>query len=269
VPTKTSFHAASEPRVVMNLAAQVGIRNPLPEVSVLLEREKRLDRLQMEARREAGERRAAAKAELLASDEVTREMVDRCVDVLRETNPWLDHTLYSAHPMASPAMDLLGEVREGLNSNAQQTLYQVGFVLYSQLAEVAAAQVAAVERLAPLPANAWANPNPSNVVLGAGRDADWMVILRANQQFQLCWSAGWLLRRESLGAEAVLPGGRPREAFTFKDWQAATAGMPDLRRLDEDLRLVRAIDAGWGPGLWSASDYREPTRSGLLAKLRG
>ena len=195
--------------------------------------------------------------------------VNRCVEVVRETSPWLDHMLHGDQPKASPAMDLLGEVREGLKHSAQLTLYQVGFGLFSRFAQVAAEQVAALERLAPLPANAWAAPNPASALLEAGRDDDLMVILRANQRFQVCWSAGWLMRRESIGAEAVLPGDLPRMAHTFKDWAAATAGLPDLRRLDEDLRLVRAVDAGWGPGLWSASDYRTPARSGLLAKLRG
>jgi hypothetical protein len=253
----------------MGLARSVGIDDPLPQVERLLERERRLGRLQLEARAEAGKRRAAAIAELRSSHELTMAVVDRAVEVLRETQPWLDHRLASADPKASPAMDLLGEVREGLNHAAKMTLYQVGFGLYSRFAKVAAEQVAAIERLAPLPESAWANPNPAVVLLGAGRDDDWMTILRANLRFQLCWNAGWMLRRESLGAEAVLPGGRPREAFTFKDWAAATAGLRDLRRLDEDLRLVRAVQAGWGPGLWSASDFREPARSGLLAKLKG
>jgi hypothetical protein len=196
-------------------------------------------------------------------------VVDRCVDVLRSTGVWLDHQLYGDQPKASPAMDLLGEVREGLKSNAKMTLYQVGYGLYSRLSAKALEAVAAVERLAPLPESAWANPNPASVLLGVGRGDDWLTILTADQQFQLAWNGGWMLRREAIASEAVLPGDLPRMAFLFKDWEAATAGLQDLRRLAEPLRLVRAAQAGWGPGLWSRSDYLEPARSGLLAKLRG
>jgi hypothetical protein len=53
VPDKMGTDPASEARVLMGIADQLGITDPLPAVTRLLARERELERLQMEARREA------------------------------------------------------------------------------------------------------------------------------------------------------------------------------------------------------------------------
>jgi hypothetical protein len=268
VPAKTSSDPASEARVLMSLAGQVGIGDPLPQVERLLEREHRLGQLQVNRRREAGAARAAALAELMASDELDGAALDRCVDAYRETGLWVAEVDLDGQPEAVPlAMRVLTDARAQLRHHAAQTLYGLGAGLYERFAQVAAAQVRAVEALADLPADAWSSVDPAGVLLRVDRGADWMTLIEADHRFQTAFNAGWMLRRDSLGAEGILPGALPRLAFLFKGWEDASAGLYDLRRLAQPLRLLRATRLGWRPGLWSASDYREPpARRGLLRR---
>jgi hypothetical protein len=78
----------------------------------------------------------------------------------------------------------------------------------------------------------------------------------------------------SLANETMFPAGCPTDlGVLFLVWEAAIDGLRDVNRLPGPLRVRRAHDLGWMPGLWTASDHRafaeQKTRRGLFARVGG
>ena len=59
----------------------------------------------------------------------------------------------------------------------------------------------------------------------------------------------------------------------FLNWQAALAGLDDLKLVAQPLRVRQAADLGWKPGCWLLSDHEnppeEPRKRSLLASIVG
>ena len=275
LPAAVSADPARDCRILVQLADAAGIDNPVEMIQRVLERDETLGRVSQTAVMEARRRQAAADDQLFRADPLDAAALERYAEELREVAPWLDADLRpdSPDPHASAAMQGLARVRRRVRNDAAAQLTSIAGGLYLRFTQAAQVAVDAVRQLDPLPANVWgaADDGVAAATLGkAGRGGDWLALLENDWRFQAAHDGGRYLRHLGIGSEGILDDA-PRLGFTFRNWAAAQADLQQLRNVPETLRLRRAVELGWEPGVWSASDLRnvdQGPRRKLLAAFR-
>jgi hypothetical protein len=259
---------AREVRAVLGFCEQLGLRDVLREPQRLLRRGEALEEEARRAQMAARERSTAAQRELLAGA-IDAETLGRA---LLEAMPWLDSETGRASVGMTAMMNAARDVR--LQASAALSAEATG--LYPRLRAVADAAVEAVAALPALPPQAMAAADPSALLVRAGRADDWTRLVEAGDRFRIVHQCAAILRATgTFGATALLPAGVPdRIGFAYRNWVPALAGELELRRRHEHLRLRYAVEQGWMPGLYLASDL-DPSGDppsqpkGLLRRLAG
>jgi hypothetical protein len=160
----------------------------------------------------------------------------------------------------APAMDALTNAQRDLRARAAALLPAESGGLYQIAQKEAAAAVQATADLPKLPDRCWSAPDPSAAAMELGAEQTYLELQRQQARFALCLQVGALLRQVGgLGAEAFLTVPVPESVgFVFIRWDLAMEGDLALRRLRPALRLRYAVDHGWKPGLYLASDISYP-----------
>jgi hypothetical protein len=196
--------------------------------------------------------------------------VDAYVAALRDCEPWISDD--------SPASAALGDAARQTRVRAVMVTFSLASTLYRRLSDHCADVVASIASIAAPPDDVWGVQTigeASTLMIRAGRESDWAHFVRlGGEEWSAIMAAAKLLRETGqFGADLHFPDGAPANiAGTFLNWQAAAAGLEPLKLLPGPLRIRRAHDLGWRPGLWLASDHRaaaEKPKRGLLAGLVG
>jgi hypothetical protein len=192
--------------------------------------------------------------------------VEEYLDAAAQAQRW-----FPADPAdAAPNMIALVEAQRDLRARAAASLPAESSGLY-QLAQRAAKEAVEATAAQPkLPDRCWSAPDPAAVAMELGAEQTYLELQRQQARFALCHQIGGLLRQVGgLGAEIHLPGGVPESVgFTFVRWDLGLEGDYEVRRLKPPLRLRWAVDHGWKPGLYLASDIRYPAEGSQPAAPR-
>jgi hypothetical protein len=122
--------------------------------------------------------------------------------------------------------------------------------MFARQAAAAVAQVAAV---LPLPPQVWSAPKPVNVLAAAARET----LQEAERVFNAChYMALWLRSMGVADTDDQLLGDEPIEGLTFRRWADFNEHRHELGPLHDPLKLPYAVEHGWEPGLWLASKLR-------------
>jgi hypothetical protein len=245
---------------IRNHAVDVGIAadsHPFPQIQALLDRAEQWKRVAEAGRVAAGQEVEAARVRAVAAETVTLEALNAFVDVVEQTRRWWDSV-----PMN---VDAARPGREASAAQAANTLYaaerwQAGQILnqatdrlYALFAERARAAVEQVEGVLPLPPRAWAALEPVNVLAPDTRET----LQEAERVMNACHFMALYLRSMGVpGTDAQLLGDEPVEGLTFRRWSDFNARRHELDPIRQPLKLAFAVQAGWQPGLWLASDLR-------------
>jgi hypothetical protein len=247
---------------------KAGLPNRLEAPKRLLDRGEELAGQARAAKQAAADRLEQANRLLLAGGHVDVTAYGR---VLVEVGPWLD----------DQAAGMVGVMQAShrATANASQTVFAMAGGLYQELQRVCAEVVAEVAAVPALPRAVWAAAGieAPSVAIRAGCEGAWATLVRAGDQWDRVHQAAGLLRETGVfQQELIFPGGCPSEVGSqFLGWQDAVEHLAEVRRLPGPLRLRAAVDRGWRPGLYLATDHvadRERAAAkprGLLARLVG
>jgi hypothetical protein len=218
-------------------------------------------------RDEARRRLEEANRALLADGVID---LDVYADVLRDVAPWIDED--------GPASVGVGDAGRQLRVRAIMTVFGMASGIYQRLRDHAkdiVREIAAVD----LPAGVWqlgSNSEAAALMAREGRDVGYGRLVRANDQWVNVLEAAKLLRETGqFEAELMFPGGCPVDLGTvYLNWEAPAGEVEQLRQVPPVLRVRRAHDLGWRPGVWLKSDHERyaqeaKPRRGLLAGLVG
>jgi hypothetical protein len=204
---------------------------------------------------QAREAKLAARRRL---EEANRALLDGMPDAaaygaaLTEVSPWLSDE--------APGMIGMMQASAQVRSNALATAFAMATGLYSQLQEVCREIVAEAAAVPPLPrevTSAATSGQASTLAIRAGMEAAWAATVRLGDRWDQLHAAAELLRETGvMQGQLVFPQGCPTGiGCQFLNWQAAVEGLDAVRRMPAPLRLRAAIDKGWRPGLFLASDH--------------
>jgi hypothetical protein len=242
---------------------KLGITDVGAASQALLERSERL----------AQDARTAQTAARDSYDAAVRGLYAGTLDVagfaatVRDVQAWLDHD--SQATGVAPAMAGVMQVAQQLRANSVSAFANGATVIYSRLQQVAAAQVALVANLPDPPAGVWGAADPQAEALRTGWGHYWVDATSAATTFAEVHELGGMLRdTPAMASEVLWPPGCPSwAAALYLNWEpAVTAGVQAIRALPPGLRLKKAINSEWRPGLWAGRDH-EPPKRGLLEKL--
>ena len=258
--TRTMANVSSDLGTIRNHAVAVGIpatASPLPQVQARLDRAEQWKRVAEEGRVAAGQEVEAARAQAVAAEAVTLDALNAFVDVVEQTRRWWDSVplnVEAAQPgREASALQAANTLYAAERWQAGQALNQATGQLYALFAERARAAVAQVEGVLPLPPRTWAALEPVNVLAADAREA----LQEAERVMQACHFMALYLRSMGVpGTDAQLLGDEPVEGLTFRRWSDFNARRHELGPIRQPLKLAFAVQAGWQPGLWLASDLR-------------
>jgi hypothetical protein len=166
-------------------------------------------------------------------------------------------------------------------ANAVATAFGLMHAIYDELQRQAAAVVAEVERIEPLPAAVWnatSTGQASTLAIRGGRTDAWSALVRLADRWSAVHNAAALAREtKQFDQQVQFPHGCPRRYGThYLGGEAAEEQVPRIGRLPEALWVPAMIRAGLRPGLYLAADHladRErqaaKARPNLLERLRG
>jgi hypothetical protein len=200
----------------------------------------------------------------LAAGEAT---VDELVAEVGELAPWRRAEL----GQESAAYLALSEAAAQVRGRAWGiTLGEVGG-LYDRLKGVAADAVAATAAVPSLPPLAWSSPDPSRVLAKAGRATDLTVLVEQNDRYAEAHRLAARLRDTGQMGSSVLFNREAPDKFCieFLAPEKAATEVGQLRPIAKVLWLRYAVEHGWQPGLWLASDHQAPEPPKRRALLAG
>jgi hypothetical protein len=190
-------------------------------------------------------------------------------DLLASVAVWIDE--------ASPASLGVGDAARQVRQRAVLVAFGMASGLHSQLRDRARDVVAEIARIDDPPADLWRlqkSAEASVSMIRAGRETDWAQYVRLSDQWTAIHAAARLVREtRQLDNELIFPGGCPVDlGLLYLNWQGAV-GAEQLRQTPGPLRVRKAHDLGWLPGLWTASDHRafaeqQKPKRGLFAGRR-
>lgn len=253
-------NVSSDLGTIRNHAVAVGIpatASPLPQVQARLDRAERWKRVAEEGRVAAGQEVEAARAQAVAAEAVTLDALNAFVDVVEQTRRWWDSVplvVEAAQPgREASAVQAANMLYAAERWQAGQVLNQATGQLYALFAERARAAVAQVEGVLPLPPRAWAALEPVNVLPADTRET----LQEAERVMQACHFMALYLRSMGVpGTDAQLLGDEPVEGLTLRRWSDFNMRRQELRPIRQPLKLAYAVQAGWEPGVWLATDLR-------------
>ena len=93
------------------------------------------------------------------------------------------------------------------------------------------------------------------MAIRAGREAEWAALTRAGDRWDSIHGAAQLLGETGVMQGQPMFSCPTAIGVAFLNWSAAMDGLQSARRLPGPLRLRRAIDEGWLPGLYLEADH--------------
>ncbi len=258
--TRTIARVTADLGAIRNHAVAVGIpadAHPFAQVQALLDRAEQWKRAAREGGAAVGQEVEAARVRALASPDVTVEVLNTYIGVIERARPWWDEVpmnVEAALPGRKAAAALAADkLYEAERWKAGQVLNEATGPLYKMFARQAAAAVAQVAAVLPLPAQVWSAPKPVNVLAAAARET----LQEAERVFNAChYMALWLRSMGVADTDDQLLGDEPIEGLTFCRWADFNEHRHELGPLHDPLKLAYAVEHGWEPGLWLASELR-------------
>lgn len=241
-------------------AVAVGIpatASPFPQIQARLDRAEQWNRVAEEGRVKGGQEVEAARVRAVAAEAVTLEALNAFVDVVEQTRRWWDSVplnVEAAQPgREASAVQAANMLYAAERWQAGQVLNQATDQLYALFAERARAAVAQVEGVLPLPPRAWAALEPVNVLAADPRET----LQEAERVMNACHFMALYLRSMGVAdTDAQLLRDEPVEGLTVRRWSDFNVRRHELGPIRQPLKLAFAVQAGWEPGLWLASDLR-------------
>ena len=197
--------------------------------------------------------REAARTRLDAATRVL--MVDGPVDlsaysrVLAEVGPWISDD--------GPASVGVGDAARQVRARAAATVFAMASGLHRQLRDRCCEVVAGIAAVPAPPAGVWSTQTVADaggLMIRAGRETDWAQFVRLSDQWDAIHAAGRLVRETNQFGGELLFTGPTDLCLVFLNWEPAV-GPEQIKQLPGPLRVRRAIDLGWRPGLWLKSDH--------------
>jgi hypothetical protein len=237
---------------------RAGLPGRLAAPKRLLARSEEILEQAREAKARAGDQLAEANRRLLAGDPLDS---GDYAGTLLAVGAWLDEE----GGRAGSAMAGLWHVAAQIRSNAVAQVFSLTPSLYAELSKVCRGIVAECAAVPALPREVWSATSGGEaaaLAVRAGRETDWAQLVRIGDRWDRCHEGAGLLRETGVLTGQLMFDGPVSICTQFKNWPLAMEGLPAARRLPGALRLRRAIDANWLPGLWLSTDaaVTEPTR---------
>jgi hypothetical protein len=258
--TRTIAVVTTDLGVIRNHAVAVGIpadAHPFAQIQALLDRAEQWERVAGQGGAAAKQEVDGAEARALASQDVTVEALNIYIGAIERARPWWDAVpmnVEAAQPGRKAAAELAAStLAKAERHQAGQVLNEHTGTLYSMFAQQAKHTVEQVAAVLPLPSQVWSAPKPANVLAAATRET----LYEAERVFNAChYMALWLRSMGVPDTDDQLTGDDPVHGLTFRRWADFSEQRHELGPIHEPLKLAYAVEHGWEPGLWLASDLR-------------
>jgi hypothetical protein len=167
----------------------------------------------------------------------------------------------------------VGDAARQTRMRAVMVVFGMATGLYQQLSDHCRDVVAVIAGIPDPPVDVWqtqSSGEAGTAMIRHGREADWAKFVRLADEWTSIHAAGRLLRETGQFESQLHFDGAPTAlGVEFLNWQAAAGGEP-LRLQPGPLRVRRAHDLGWVPGLWLKQDHDAATgRRPLAAAVVG
>jgi hypothetical protein len=169
--------------------------------------------------------------------------------VLTECAPWIDEN--------APASAGVGEAARQVRSRATAMVFGMASTIHQQLTAHCRDVVAVIAAVPAPPAEVWSAQTiaqASTLMIRAGREADWAKFVRLSDEWSSVHAAGRLLRETGVFQSEMMFSGPSDLCTVYLNWSSAV-GEEQIKQVPGPLRVRRAHDLGWVPGLWLKSDH--------------
>ena len=250
--------------------AKAGLPGALDPAVRVLERVEQLVDAGRTEREKARHRLEEANRRLLADGEIDVAEFGR---VLNECAPWISDD-------AAGSLGV-GEAARQVRSRAIMTVFAMATRLHQQLTAHCQDVVAAIAGISDPPAGVWqlqTTGEAGTLMIRAGREAEWASFVRLSDEWSAIHSAARLLRETGQFQAEMMFSGPSDLCLVYLNWQAAVGAGEQMKQIPGPLRVRRALDLGWEPGLWLRQDHDAYAAAGraeakpkrkLLAALAG
>jgi hypothetical protein len=227
--------------------AKAGVVDALAPALKVLDRAEELVAAGRRERDRAQLELEAANRALLADGEIDLSGYGR---TLAELAPWI-----SENPAASIGV---GEACRQVKMRATMIVFGMVGELYRRLSAHCKDVVTVIGGIPNPPPDVWqvqGRGAAGTVMIRHGREADWAKFVRLSDEWDAIHACGALLRETGqLQTELMFPAGPTDLCTVFLNWEPAVGG-ENLTLLPGPLRVRRAHDLGWRPGLWTKQDH--------------